>query len=124
MILASGGASVTGGRLVNSTSYTYWTINSTGIRSVRLVGFTPTFLNYQYILTTTGGKGLIMLPNGSVQDNSTGSDIQVLPPGTLKVGTSYTGTITLTAPRAFVAFGASPGAGNAWLGSIAGLELR
>jgi hypothetical protein len=124
MVLASGSASITGGKLTNSVSYTYWTLTAPGVKSVTLTGFVPTSLNYQYILTTPNGKGLIMLPDGSLQDNAGSGDVQVLPPGSLKVGTSYTGTFTLPVARDFTSFGASPGAGNAWQGSFGGLELR
>jgi hypothetical protein len=113
-----------GGKLTNTVSYTYWTTNAPGVKSVTLTGFVPTSLNYQYILTTANGKGLIMLPDGSVQDNAGSGDVQVLPPGTLKVGISYTGTFTLPIARDITGFGASQGAGNAWQGSFVGLQLK
>lgn len=124
LVLASGTATIIGQRLNNSTSFTYWTASLPGVRTVTLTAFTPSSLNYQYILTTANSKGLIMLPDGSVQDNAGGSDVQVLPPGTLKVGTAYTGTFTLPVPRDFTGFGAIPGAGNAWQGTVGGLEVR
>jgi hypothetical protein len=124
MTLRSGSARVQSGTLRTTADHTYWSLDTKGVRSVTLTDFTPSTLNYQYILTTANGNGLIILPDGSLQDNVSGGDLQVLPPGTLKVGTSYTGTFQLPAVRDFTGFGASPGQGNAWQGSFGGLQLR
>jgi hypothetical protein len=94
------------------------------VTQVRLEGFTPSALTYQYIVTNADGKGLIMLPDGAVVDNTMGGDRPVLPAGTLKVGVTWTGTMTLPSPMAVRQFGAAPGQGNAWRGTLAGMELR
>lgn len=124
MTLQSGSATVGGGKLSTTATYTYWSLDAKGVRTVTLVDFTPSALNYQYLLTTSNGKGLILLPDGSVQDNAGGGDVQVLQPGALRVGSSYSGTLTLPTARDYTGFGASPGAGNAWQGSLGGMELR
>jgi hypothetical protein len=94
------------------------------VTQVRLEGFTPTSLGFQYIVTNSDKKGLIMLPDGAVVDNTTGDDRPVLPAGTLKVGTAWTGTMTLPSPMDVRQFGAAPGQGNAWQGRVAGMEFR
>jgi hypothetical protein len=124
LVLASGTATIAGGNLSTTASYTYWTTNVAGVKEVRLEGFTPSALTYQYIVTNADGKGLIMLPDGAVVDNTAGGDRPVLPAGTLKVGTAWTGTMTLPSPMAVRQFGAAPGQGNAWRGTVAGMELR
>jgi hypothetical protein len=123
LVLASGTATISGSTLNNSTSFTYWTTTVANVKEVRLEAFTPTALSYQYIVTNADGRGLIMLPDGSVLDNTAG-DRPVLPAGTLKVGTAWTGTMTLPSPMTVRYFGAAPGAGNAWQGKVAGMELR
>jgi hypothetical protein len=126
LVLASGTATISGGALSTTSDHTYWTTNVTGVKEVRLEGFIPQGakpMDYQYIVTNQDGRGLIMLPDGSVLDNTAG-DRPVLPAGTLKVGTAWTGTMTLPSPMTVRYFGAAPGAGNAWQGRLAGMEFR
>ena len=124
MTMMSGEAEVSGGTLRTIADHTYWRIDAKGVRTVTVTNFTPSSLNYQYILTASNGMGLILLPDGSLVDNVSGGDLPVLPAGTFDVGTAYTGTFTLPAVRDFTGFGASPGQGNAWQGRFGGLELR
>lgn len=123
LVLASGTATIDGGALRNSTSYTYWTTAVAGVKEVKVEGFTPSTFSYQYIVTNAQGRGLIMLPDGSVVDNTAG-DRPVLPAGTLRKDVPWTGAMTLPAPMDVRHFGAAPGQGNAWQGSIMKLELR
>jgi hypothetical protein len=124
LVLASGTATISGGNLSTTADHTYWTVNVANVTQVRLEGFTPSALTYQYIVTNADGKGLIMLPDGSVVDNTAGGDRPVLPAGTLKVGTAWTGTMALPSPMAVRQFGAAPGQGNAWQGRMTGMEFR
>lgn len=124
LVLASGTATIAGGALSTTADHTYWTVDVAGVTQVRLEGFTPSALTYQYIVTNADKKGLIMLPDGAVVDNTMGGDRPVLPPGTLKVGVAWTGTMTLPSPMHVRGFGAAPGQGNAWRGRVAGMELR
>jgi hypothetical protein len=127
LVLASGTATISGGNLSTTADHTYWTVSVSNVTQVRLEGFVPGGpkpLEYQYIVTNADGKGLIMLPDGAVVDNTAGGDRPVLPPGTLKVGTAWTGTMTLPSPMTVRQFGAAPGQGNAWRGTLAGMELR
>jgi hypothetical protein len=127
LVLASGTATISGGNLSTTADHTYWTVNVAGVTQVRLENYVPGGpkpLEFQYIVTNADGKGLIMLPDGSVVDNTAGGDRPVLPAGTLKVGTAWTGTMTLPSPMAVRQFGAAPGQGNAWRGTLAGMEFR
>jgi hypothetical protein len=124
LVLASGTATISGGNLSTTADHTYWTVSVSNVTQVRLEGFTPSALTYQYIVTNADGKGLIMLPDGAVVDNTAGGDRPVLPAGTLKVGTAWTGTMTLPSPMHVRGFGAAPGQGNAWQGRVSGMELR
>lgn len=89
----------------------------TGTRTLTFTELRPNALNYQMICNN-GSKGIVVLPNGSMVLNTSGSDEVLLPAGTLKVGTAWSGTVTLPRAVDFTRFGALPGAGNAFLGSI------
>jgi hypothetical protein len=91
---------------------------------VTLSKFNPKALNYQILFHTSNGKGIILIPNGAILDNSTGSDITLAPAGTLKVGTAWSGTITLPMPRDFTGLGEAPNTGNAFQATVDWIELR
>jgi hypothetical protein len=124
MPLVAGSATVSGGLLRNSNGNSSWTLDLPNVTAIVLTGFTPSALNYQLLFHTGGNRGVILLPNGAIVDNSTGSDLPIAPAGTLAIGKSYTGTLTLPAPLNITRFGAGPGAGNCWQGTIDQLELR
>ena len=125
LVQAAGTATISGGLLRNGNGNTRWTATVSDVTTVTLVRFTPTTLNYQMILTGSNGRGLIVVPDGRLLDNTQeGNDITLLPAGSLKVGTATTVAVTLQMARTFTGFGASAGAGNCWQGTLDALELR
>jgi hypothetical protein len=125
LVLVAGTATMSGGLIRNSNANTAWTCAIPGVTQVVLKGFVPTSLNYQLLLNTTGARGLILLPNGSVVDNTIqGDDKAVAPAGTFLVGRSYSGTLVLPVPMDVQRVGAGPNTGNAWQGTLDELELR
>jgi hypothetical protein len=124
MPAVAGSATVSGGLLRNSNGNSSWTLDLPNVTAIVLTGFTPSALNYQLLFHTGSNRGVILLPNGAIVDNSTGSDRPIAPAGTLAVGKSYTGTLTLPAPLTITRFGAGPGAGNCWQGTVDQLEVR
>jgi hypothetical protein len=124
MILRAGGATVANGLLTNTNGNSRWTLSLDGVTRVKFTGLRMTSMNYQLLLTTTNGRGLILLPNGSLLDNTDPSNEPVLlPPGTLSPNTPWSGTITLPKPLNIRGFGAGTDQGNCFTGSINEIEV-
>jgi hypothetical protein len=67
---------------------------------------------------------LIVLPDARLLDNTDpNNEPTLLPAGTLKVGTPWSGTINLITPMNIRAFGAAANQGNCWLGSVNEIEV-
>jgi hypothetical protein len=82
-------------------------------------------MQFQYLFVGSTGRGIMLLPDGSIIDNTIpNNDIPLLPPGTLRLDQLHNITITLTTPRILTAFGAATDQGNCWSGSMLGVELR
>lgn len=116
--------SLSGGKVSNSRAGATYPANWKGVTKVTLTGFTASALNYQILMGDANKKGLILLPNGAIVDNTSGGDVTVAPAGSVKLNTSVNLTLTLPVPRDLTFFGAAPGAGNCWQGSIDELKVE
>jgi hypothetical protein len=124
MVRRAGGANVSGGILTNTNGNSRWTLSLDGVTRVKFTNLRLSALNYQLLLTTTNSRGLIVLPDGRMLDNTDpNNEPTLLPPGTLKVGQAWSGTIVLPKPLNIRGFGAGEGAGNCFLGSVDEIEV-
>jgi hypothetical protein len=124
MVRRAGGANVSGGILTNTNGNSRWTLSLDGVTRVKFTNLRLSALNYQLLLTTTNSRGLIVLPDGRMLDNTDPqNEPTLLPPGTLKVGQAWSGTIVLPKPLNIRGFGAGEGAGNCFLGSVDEIEV-
>jgi hypothetical protein len=124
MVRRAGGANVSGGILTNTNGNSRWTLSLDGVTRVKFTNLRLSALNYQLLLTTTNSRGLIVLPDGRMLDNTDPqNEPTLLPPGTLKVGQAWSGTIVLPKPLNIRGFGAGDGAGNCFLGSVDEIEV-
>ena len=117
-------SSLSGGQVSNSRASATYPVNWPGVTTITLTGLkwngTP---NYQMILGNAQGKGLIVLPDGGIVDNTSGGDVQVAPTGSVKAGTAVNLTLKVS-PMDITFFGARPGAGNCWVGSLDELKVQ
>ena len=117
--------SLSGGQVSNSRASATYPVNWSGVTTITLTGLkwtgTP---NYQMILGNAQGKGLIVLPDGKIVDNTSGIDADVVPTGSVKPGTPVDLVLRLNDPVDVTFFGARPGAGNCWIGSLDELKVQ
>lgn len=125
MIRRAGGATVSGGLLDNRNGNSRWTLSLNGVTRVKLNKLKPASMGYQLLFTSpTNGRGLILLPDGSLLDNTDPNNEPVLlPAGTLSVDTEWSGTIVLPKPMDIRGFGAGTDQGNCFTGSIDEIEV-
>src|SRR5690606_7863087 len=117
--------SVSNGKLTNTNALAHYPVSWTGVTEVTITGLTWSGTpNYQMIMGTAQNRGLVVLPDGSVVRNDLGGDVTVAPRGAVQSGKLINLTITLSPPMNVTWFGASPGAGNAWQGSMQELRVR
>jgi hypothetical protein len=126
MLLEAGAAQRSALGLEPTESYTRWNTGiTTPVSTIILTGFVPRAMEFQYLFVGSTGRGIMLLPDGSIIDNTIpGNDIPLLPPGTVRAGQVHNLTITITTPRILTAFGAATDQGNCWSGTMQGVELR
>jgi hypothetical protein len=114
--------SVTASRITNSNGSAKGVVNITARTFTFTI--TPTSLSYVLVLNK-GGRGIILLPNGSIVDNTTpNNDVVLLPAGTLALNVKKTVTVTLPVVRTFDRIGAGDGAGNCFKGTLETLSFQ
>jgi hypothetical protein len=124
MIRQAGSATVANGLLTNTNGNSRWTLSLDGVRQVKFTDLRLTALNYQYLFTGANNRGLIVIPDGRLLDNTDpNNELTLLPAGTLKVGTPWSGTVNLPNAMNVRGFGAAANQGNCWLGSINEIEV-
>jgi hypothetical protein len=119
-------SSMSGGKITNTNGNANYPVSWNGATSITVTGFVASAMNYQLIcgkIDTDGfGRGIMLLPNGSVIDNTlSGGDRVLLPAGTVKIGTAVTFTATFSAMDVQF-FGGTTG--NAWQGVMDQFEVR
>jgi uncharacterized protein (TIGR03790 family) len=115
--------SIGGGKLTNANSLAHYPVSWTGTSEVTITGLTWTGTpNYQMIMGTAQGRGLVVLPDGSIVRND--SETPVAPKGSVLAGKMVNLTISLDPPMDITWFGCSPNQANAWQGSIQELRIR
>ena len=119
-------SSMSGGKITNTNGNANYPVSWTGATSITVTGFVASAMNYQLIcgkIDTDGfGRGIMLLPNGSVIDNTlSGGDRVLLPAGTVKIGTAVTFTAQFSAMDIQFFGGAN---GNAWQGTFDELKVQ
>jgi hypothetical protein len=118
---------LSGGNLTNTRNTMRYEVNVLAITQLTLTGLVPTNVTPQggqFILQQTPGRGIVITAGGGVADNRSGSDVMLMPVGTIANGVQV--DLTLTFPSLnMTVFGAMDNAGNAFqFSALNSMEVR
>lgn len=128
MTRTHGSTTMSGGKLTNANASTSYSVAWKGSTVYTFTGLTWNGdMSYRLLVglkdTDGQGRGIMVRPDGSLIDNRVSQGDKVIAPaGTIKSG-KVNVTVTI-APMDATFFGASPGSGNSWLGSLEELKVQ